>query len=331
MTNDRSPTDLPAYHDLPIAPDKPPGSAWGVFGDEDEVGTINLLTPERVREALATPRRGAVFSLNWDVERPDPPILGRKALEHHIIDLKPGADDYYDRFYPQASTQWDALCHMPHPRYGYYNGRTQADITGRPGSRNGIERWAERGIVGRFVLADVARYRQAVGRPLRADRSDGVTPDDLDATLKRQGVTLRTGDILLIRMGWLGWYERQDARTRQALAAAGQDLRTPGLVGTEAMAAWLWDAHVAAVACDVPALEVLPSGPWNADDPESTWDAYLHFRIIPLLGLAVGEMFVLDALAEDAENDGGYRGLFTAAPLHKVGGAGSPANALAIK
>jgi len=75
----------------------------------------------------------------------------------------------------------------------------------------------------------------------------------------------------------------------------------------------------------------LPSGPWNADDPGSTWDAYLHFRIIPLLGLAVGEMFVLDALAEDAENDGGYRGLFTAAPLHKVGGAGSPANALAIK
>jgi kynurenine formamidase len=322
---------LPAYADLPIDPRRPPGSAWGVFGDDDELGTINLLTPERVRAALTLPTAGKVFSLNWNVELPDPPILGRKPLVHHIIDLHPGADDYYDRFYPQASSQWDALCHMPHPHHGYYNGRTQDDITGRPGSRNGIDHYARHGIVGRFVLADVARFREESGRPLRQDQPDGVTPDDLDATLDRQGVALRTGDILLVRMGWVGWYEGRDARTRHALARAGQDLRTPGLVGTEAMAAWLWDAHVAAVACDVPALEVLPSGPWNAPDPEASYDSYLHFRIIPLLGLAVGEMFVLDALAADCAADGIYHGLFTAAPIHKVGGAGSPANALALK
>ncbi len=321
---------LPAYADLPIDAGRPPGSAWGVFGDDDELGTINLLTPERVRAATALATTGRVFSLNWDVERPDPPILGRKPLEHHIIDLQPGADDYYDRFYPQASSQWDALCHMPHPRYGYYNGRTQADITGRPGSRNGIDHWARTGIVGRFVLADVDRYRREVGRPLRHDHPDGVTPEDLEATLARQGASLTTGDILLIRMGWVGWYERQDAPTRRALAKAGQDLRTPGLVGTEAMAAWLWDHHVAAVACDVPALEVLPSGPWNAPDPEATYDHYLHFRIIPLLGLAVGEMFVLDDLAAHCHDVGRSTGLFTAAPIHKVGGAGSPANALAV-
>jgi kynurenine formamidase len=322
---------LPAYRELPIDPSKPPGSAWGVFGDDDELGTINLLTPERVRAALALPSEGRVFSLNWDVELPDPPILGRKPLEHHIIDLHPGADDYYDRFYPQASSQWDALCHMPHPHHGYYNGRTQADITGRPGSRNGVDHYARHGIVGRFVLADVARYRASVGRPLRGDEPDGVTPEDLDATLAAQGVALETGDVLLVRMGWVGWYEQQDVVTRRALAQAGQDLKTPGLVGTEAMAAWLWDAHIAAIGCDVPALEVLPSGPWNAPDPEATYESYLHFRIIPLLGLAVGEMFVLDELADDCARDGRYVGLFTAAPLHKIGGAGSPANALAVK
>ena len=322
---------LPKYKDLPVDASKPPRSAWGVFGDDDQLGTINLLTPERAALALSLARRGRVFSLNWDVEKPDPPILGRQALEHHIIDLQPGADDYYDRFYPQASSQWDALCHMPHPRYGYYNGRTQADITGQPGSLNGVEHWARRGIVGRFVLADVARYREEVGRPLQYDQSDAVTPADLDATLARQGVGLDVGDILLLRLGWVGWYEGATHETRLALAAAGQNLRTPGLTGTEDMAEWLWDCHVAAVACDVPALEVLPSGPWNSDDPESTYDSYLHFRIIPLLGLAVGEMFVLDDLADDCEADGEYRGLFTAAPLNKVGGAGSPANALAIK
>lgn len=326
-----APDRLPAYADLPIDPSRPPGSAWGVFGDDDELGTINLLTPERVRAALALPTAGKVFSLNWDVELPDPPILGRKPLVHHIIDLHPGADDYYDQFYPQASSQWDALCHMPHPHHGYYNGRTQADITGRAGSRNGIDHYARHGIVGRFVLADVARYREETGRPLRHDQPDAVTPEDLDATLARQGVALRTGDILLVRMGWVGWYEGLDAGTRRTLARAGQDLRTPGLVGSEAMAAWLWDAHVAAIACDVPALEVLPSGPWNAPDPEASYDSYLHFRIIPLLGLAVGEMFVLDPLAADCAADGSYHGLFTAAPIHKVGGAGSPANALAVK
>ena len=52
--------------------------------------------------------------------------------------------------------------------------------------------------------------------------------------------------------------------------------------------------------------------------------------MIPLLGLAVGEMFVLDALAEACAADGIYEGLFCAAPLNKVGGSGSPANALAI-
>jgi len=60
-------------------------------------------------------------------------------------------------------------------------------------------------------------------------------------------------------------------------------------------------------------------------------EGFLHFRIIPLLGMAVGEMFVLDALAEDCAADGVYEGLFTSAPLNKVGGSGSPANALAIK
>ena len=322
---------LPSYADLPIDPSRPPHSAWGVFGDDDEVGTINLLTPQRVLRSASLVRQGAVFSLNWDLEKPDPPILGRKPLQHTIIDLQPGADDFYDRFYPQASSQWDALCHMPHPVYGYYNGHTQSEITGKPGSRNGIDHWAKRGVAGRFVLADVERYRRAIGNPLRPAEADPVTVDDLEGTLAAQGVTLEEGDILLVRLGWITWYEGLTQAQRVALAAAGQDLSTPGLTGEERTAAWLWDRHVAAVASDVPALEVLPSGPWGAAEPKTTYDSYLHFRIIALLGLAVGEMFALDALAEHCANDGVYEGMFTAAPLNKLGGAGSTANALALK
>jgi kynurenine formamidase len=322
---------LPGYRDLPTHRTAPDRSAWGLFGDDDEIGTINLLTPAHVQKAAAEVRDGKVFSLNWDQELPDPPILGRKAMHHHIIDLKPGADDYYDSFYPQASSQWDALCHMPHPKHGYYNGRTQADITGRPGSRNGIEHWGRRGIVGRFVLADVVRYREAQGRPIRPGAPDPVTVDDLVGTLDRQGARLEEADILLVRMGWVGWYETLNADQRQGLADAGQDMATTGLSGEEDMAEWLWDTHIAAIGCDVPALEVLPSGPWNSPDPEEASKHYLHFRIIPLLGLAVGEMFVLDALADDCAADGRYAGQFTAAPFNKRGGADSTANALAIK
>lgn len=315
---------LPRYDELPTRPDAPPGSAWGVFGDDDELGTINLLTPERVREAAALVRKGAVFSLNWNVELPNPPVLGRRPLRHHYIDLRPGTDDFYDDFYPQASSQWDALCHMQHPEHGFYNGRGMPEITGRPGSRNGIDNWARRGIAGRFVLADVARWREAQGRPVDNADMDVIGVDQIDATLAWQDAELRPGDILLVRLGWIGWYERQDQRTREALGAMPvPGMKTPGLSADRSTDAWLWDRHVAAVASDVPALEALPYEP--------TVDRFLHWRVIPLLGLAVGEMFVLDPLAEDCAADGVYEGLFTAAPLNKVGGSGSPANALALK
>jgi hypothetical protein len=91
---------LPRYSELPIEPSKPPRSAWGVFGEDDEVGTINLLTPERVARAAQLVRKGRDFSLNWDLEKPNPAILGRGSLRHTITDLAaiehPGTDDCYD-------------------------------------------------------------------------------------------------------------------------------------------------------------------------------------------------------------------------------------------
>jgi kynurenine formamidase len=253
-------------------------------------------------------------------------------MRHHIIPLHPGADDYYDGFYPQTSSQWDALCHQPHPAHErYYNNCRQEDITGKPGSRNGIEHWARRGIVGRFVLIDVGRHRELVGRPIRQDETDIVTIDDLDAALRAQSVTTEPGDILLIRMGWMAWYETLSASKRKILSEAGTALRTPGLEGEERTAEWLWDHQFSAVASDVPALEAVPMGPWGAPKPEETYDHFLHFRIIGLLGMAVGEMFLLDPLAEDCAEDHRYTGLFTAAPMNKLGGVGSTANALAIK
>ena len=325
------PNPWPRYRDLPVAAGKPARSSWGLFGEDDQVGTVNLLTPARVAHAATLVRKGQVFSLNWDMEKPYPPILGRKAMHHHIIDLTPGTDDsewgtddYYDGYWPQSSTQWDALSHMPHPEFGYYNGVQRAEITGEPGTKNGIENWGRRGIAGRFVLADVAAYLQQQGRPIDASQRVAVDIADVQGALDAQGAKLLGGDVLLLRMGWIAWYNAASLDTRVAISKlGGPELQAPGLSADESTLEWLWDHQVAVVACDVPALEAMPYTP--------TVEGFLHFRIIPLLGMAVGEMFALDALAADCAADGVYEGMFTAAPLNKVGGSGSPGNALALK
>jgi kynurenine formamidase len=86
------------------------------------------------------------------------------------------------------------------------------------------------------------------------------------------------------------------------------------------MARYLWDHRVSFVAADNPAVEARPGHP-----------GYLHRRLIPMLGIGLGELFVLDALAEDCRADGRYSFFFTAVPLNLPGGVGSPANAFAIK
>jgi hypothetical protein len=315
---------LPSYDDLPIEPQLPPGSAWAVFGAEDELGTLNLLGPAGVRRASELVRKGSVFSLNWGLEQPEPPLFGRKRVEHHFIDGgHTGVDDYYDRFHPQTSSQWDALSHIPHPEHGFYNGRGLEDIRPVTGNRNGIHNAARRGIAGRFVLADVGRYRAKQGRPIRCGEADPVSLDDILATLRDEAVELGVGDILLIRFGWIEWYEGE--ASDDVRAQLGQSTTPPstGLRPEPALVSWLWDTHIAAVAADNPGLEAGPV--------EFAVGKFMHYDLIPLLGMAVGELFDLGNLAADCEADGVYDGMFVSAPLNKLGGIGSPANAIAIK
>jgi kynurenine formamidase len=320
-----NPGELPNYDQLPIAAGKPPHSAWGVWGDDDEVGAINLLTPERVRDAAALVRKGSVFALNWDLERPDPPFYGRGPLRHRVIDQGDGQDDYYDNFYPQQSSQWDGLSHVGHSEYGYYNGRTPADFTGTPGAKNGIEHWARRGIVGRGVLLDAARHFAAKGDPIVPNKTRDLTVTDLQEIAAAQGTELRHADIVLIRTGWMQWYEGLTAEERVEVArvAVAQTMEGPGLEASENMARFLWDSHFAAVAADTSTLEAWP----HRFRPGE----YLHMDVLALLGIPIGEMWYLDALADDCASDGRYEFLLTSAPLNKVGGIASPPNALAIK
>ena len=88
------------------------------------------------------------------------------------------------------------------------------------------------------------------------------------------------------------------------------------------MARFLWNAHPAALLCDNPAVEVVPGDPAIGS---------LHRRLIPALGLALGEMFDFETLADRCKADGRYTFFFVAAPLNLPNGLGSPGNAVAIR
>ncbi len=315
---------LPSYDDLPIRAGAPAGAAWGVFGDDDEVGTINLLTPERVIAAAASIRSGKVFALNLPINIPDPPLFTR-GKHTHTVKIFPNAefvlDDYLDNFYPQASSQWDALAHVKHPVHGAYNGIPDNQITGRGGMRLGIDNLARRGIAGRGVLADVARYYDRIGKSINFTSAESIPLGDVQATLEDEGVALRAGDVLLIRIGWTKFYLSASAEIKAELA---RETVVPGIEGSERTARWLWDNHLAAVASDSPALEALPKTAGNEME-------FLHFHMLAFFGMPIGEMWNLEGLAEDCAADGRYDFFLTSAPLNVPGGVGSPPNALAIK
>jgi kynurenine formamidase len=317
---------LPDYDDLPET------KAWGLWGEGDRFGCLNLLTADRVVAAAAEVRTGKVFALNWSMGLPDPPLFGRAGYRHQVTGSATSTshDDVIDNWNTQSSSQWDGFRHIRNHVHGHFDGVADDD--------HGIDHWARRGIVGRAVLCDVGRWRAALGRPLRYDQPDPIEPSDVVATLAAQGSPVEEGDILLLRTGWVGWYEQADAATRARLADVGS-LATPGLRPGEDTARFLWNLHIAAIGADNPAVEVWPPGALTTAEHEATVRAdrsrlheiFTHVILLPLLGLPLGELWDLEALAADCAADGRYRCMFTSAPINLPGGVASPPNALALK
>ena len=308
-------TSSPRYAELPD------GCDWDVL--DTDLGSLALLTAERARHAATLVHRGVTHPLDLPLDVPSPPFFGRQAMRHEVFHLLDNVlDDRLDNFFPQASTQWDGFGHFAHSTRGFFGGRSAEQIN----TSAGVLAWAERGIVGRGVLLDVARQVSIPG-----DEPFVVTPALLDETAAAQGVELRDGDICCVRVGWVSWYRTRDQAAREQLSADSQsftDLRTPGLGPGAAIAEWCWDHGVAALAVDNPGVEPFPV---TASLPAGGGvDDTLHTRVLAYLGIPLGEFFDLDALADDCAREQVYEFCFTSAPLGIPGGIGSPPNALAI-
>lgn len=307
------------------------GRSWGLWGEDDVFGTLNLLTPERVKRGASLVKKGSVFPINFDMELPDPPLFGRDPFTHDVVWLQneAGHDEHISGWNTQSSSQWDGFRHIRHPVHEFYNGIADQD--------HGIHHWARRGIAGRGILADVARWRQSQGRPLVPDSSDPVDASDIAATLEAQGTAVEDGDVLLVRTGWIEWYRTLDAAARKEFNERGHPcvgLR-PGRENWEL----LWNMHISAIGVDNPSVEVWP--PAALVDPnelqeilanrERMDEVFMHIRLLPLLGIPLGEFFDVASLAADCAEDGVYEFFFTSAPLNLKAGVASPPNALAIK
>lgn len=304
-------------------------SNWGRWGTDDQLGTANYITPDAIVAAARLVRRGRVFSCAIPLDEKGPVYPGRLPPKHLMTvsgaDYAAGmrgfgtapkggikfADDYLFAAL-QASTQWDGLAHAWYGEH-LYNGVHEKEIRGTGARKLGIDRLYQH-FVARGVLLDVAR---AVNGGHRLEAGRAIQSADLDRAVERAGTDIRTGDVLLVRTGHLGWYYTLGKKAEFWAGAPGLGHST---------VAWLHERQVAAVAMDNITVEVQP-----AEDAASGATLPLHGALLRDLGLTLGEMFALDELADDCAADSVYEFLFVAPPLRITGAVGSPINPLAIK
>lgn len=315
---------LPSYDQLPEGPH---GGrlAWGVWGEDDELGTMNLITPQRTAAAAALVRRGAIFPLDAPTGLFSPALTPTRGVGRQTVLGAPGAtsfDDVWDNVYPQAGSQWDSLAHVGYSNGLWYNGATREQILGA--GRNTIYRLAQHGVATRAVLLDMPSTMAAQGRAYDPGTTVEFAPDDLEAAREAAGVTIEPGDILLVNTGFAHWYSEQPEAARRAIP---RRLTAPGIEHSERMCAYLWDLHIATIASDTFAVEAWPGN----FAPEAAPFGFIHNILIGAFGMMLGELWWLHDLAQDCLATGVHEGMLVAAPMNAVGGIGSTANAVLLK
>jgi kynurenine formamidase len=296
---------------------------WGRWGSDDEIGTLNLIDDAARRRGAASVVSGRAFALGLPLSEAEGIQLGfvegRVNPTRTMVQVnQPVNADEPDwvcfsedvlTLATQCATHWDALAHSSYAGV-IYNGYPASTVSAAGAARCGIHRLGP--VVGRGVLLDVAR---ALGRDV-LEPGHPISPADLDAACALAGVTVESGDIVLVRTGQMV-HLRPEQRDLVAYTWP-----SPGL--TIETAEWFHQHDVAAVATDTLVFEVYPS---------QHEDLYLPVHLLHLveMGLTQGQNWVLDALADDCAADGRYSFLLDATPLPLTHGLGTPLNPIALK
>jgi len=292
-------------------------SNWGRWGEDDERGTLNLITPDKVRQAAGLVRDGVSVSC----ERPITYDLGTgpsvtlhymtgtgESQEPGAINVGGGSGDFFGIApHGYTITHMDALSHIFWEGY-MYNGRPANVVTSRGAGAGSIEVPAANGVVSRGVLLDIARLKGVKW----LENGTPVLPEDLEAAEEAEGVRVEEGDILFIRTGH---YRHRLEEGADAVPASNR----PGL--HVACMPWIHERGVAVLGGEAP--EVTPSG--------------YEFNTLPVhqVGIVAMGLYLIDAanfddLARACEERNRWEYAMTLGPLKFSMGTGCPLNPIAI-
>ena len=292
---------------------------WGRWGDDDELGTLNLIDAAARKRGAACVQTGTAFSLAIPLDEDGPQIgiiPGRENPVHKQFQINesitgdPDGVCFSDDSMTlglQSCTHWDALAHAS---YGgkLWNGHPADSITEAGAARCGIGN--VKTLVSRGVLLDIARLK---GVDV-IEAGYAFTGSDLDAACEMAGLTVEAGDVVLLRTGAMALFLAGD-KMGYASASGG-----PSMQSVE----WFHDHDIAAVATDTLTFEVFPC---ERDD--------LMLPVHPLhlveMGLWQGQNWNLEELAADCADDGRYAFLLSATPEPVTFGTGAPVVPVAVK
>jgi len=284
-------------------------SNWGRWGKDDQLGALNLITPQKRREAAALVKEGVSISLARNAVKVR---VGPSApFEHRMLQtgLTPGSDSSGDVFSVQfhgfTHTHMDALCHIFHEGR-MYNGYSQTEVTEKGAAKLSIIAVKDgiftRGILMDFPLLFGAHY-------LKGDRP--IYPEDLEAWQKKTGLTVGSGDAAIIRTGrWARW------------AAEGEwDIEKDSSGLHVSCMPWFKEKDVAILGSDL-AMDVMPSRVEGIALP-------VHLVTINAMGVPILDVCDLEPISKSAAQRNRWDFLLTMAPLAVEGGTGSPLNPIA--
>jgi|TARA_Y100000310_G_scaffold345775_1_gene469693 kynurenine formamidase len=284
-------------------------SNWGRWGKDDELGTLNLITPAKRIAAAKQVREGVSVSLALDLNKKRDALNGNP-FEHTLSSgvwggHETAGDRYAVEYHGFAHSHMDGLPHFAHDGK-MYNGFSVDALKPTGSERLGIENF-KNGVFTRGVLVDMPWFKGVD----YLEPGTAITVDDLLAWEKKTGITVGSGDVLLIRTG--RWeMVRQKGQWNFLEKAAGSHA---------SVAKWLKERDVAVIGCDG-VSDVMPSG------VEGKVNA-LHELVLVGLGMPILDNLDLDALAREAGKRNRWEFLFVGAPLRVPGGTGSPLNPIA--
>lgn len=301
---------------------------WGRWGDSDEVGALNFLTNSEVLRGVRAIKSGKVITCGELIASPDgDPIFpsrtqpvrsntqDRGDYETGRVTSLPGGAQYADdqiKMFLQGSTQYDALGHVWYDNQ-LWNGYPANETVGGM-KKAGIQPIAERGIVGRGVLLDMAAYKGKFA----LEKGDTLGLEDILGAAKKQGVTIEKHDIICMRIGFLQLLKTQGAQEFY------KDFNEPGMIYSPELVDWFHKMEIPALCTDTISNEM-------DFDPETGMQVILHCALMRNLGITFNEICNFEALAKDCHADGQWDFLYVAAPLKVYQGTGSPLNVVAIK